>query len=278
MFYQYFIWNRLHLFSSPKISSEIHLGWLHIGAWVYLLSIYHLLSGGLVAYNMPQGERRGNEVDLYDFTYDGEISKNYLSNGLGQLTDGIEGHSNFRQDSYGIGKKGYQWIGWKSDLREQPSINIIFEFDSIRNFTSARFHCNNMYSKDVRVFRRAVLYFGVTSGWFQEKPVVFDYMRDMLMESSRYVIISIPHRVGKFIRAELYFDAKWLMLSEVVFESSKYWITNECKLHIFFSFSNLSHHALFLDKPAHLKCINYWLINWWLFNFIHCNHIILGHL
>jgi hypothetical protein len=35
---------------------------------------------------MPQGDRRG-EVDLYDFTYDGIVYENFLSNGMGQLTD-----------------------------------------------------------------------------------------------------------------------------------------------------------------------------------------------
>ena len=32
---------------------------------------------------MRQGERRGTEVDLLDFTYDGKIKDRFLSGGLG---------------------------------------------------------------------------------------------------------------------------------------------------------------------------------------------------
>jgi len=60
---------------------------------------------GVLSYNMAQGERRGNDVDLYDFTYDGRVTDNYLTGGLGQLTDGVEGHHNFRLDPDDWGHK-----------------------------------------------------------------------------------------------------------------------------------------------------------------------------
>ncbi len=44
-------------------------------------------------------------------------------------------------------------------------------------------------------------------------------MRDTLMEYARPVMITIPHRVGKFIKLQLFFDARWLMISEVSFVS-----------------------------------------------------------
>lgn len=55
-----------------------------------------LFADGLVSYSMRQGETRGNEVDLHDMTYDGEVNNKQLSGGLGQLTDGQEGQWNFR--------------------------------------------------------------------------------------------------------------------------------------------------------------------------------------
>jgi len=51
---------------------------------------------GTVTYEIPQGERRGIDVDLTDATYDGIIDGQRLSGGLGQLTDGELGQSNFR--------------------------------------------------------------------------------------------------------------------------------------------------------------------------------------
>jgi len=94
---------------------------------------------------MPQGERRGSDVNLYDFTYDGRVTDNYLSGGLGQLTDGVEGHHNFRLDPDGWGHKGYEWVGWRNDSTERPGsdagfVEIAFEFERARNFTAV---CRN---------------------------------------------------------------------------------------------------------------------------------------
>ena len=51
-------------------------------------SVYCLVvcADGVVAYNMPQGERRGPEVDLFDFTYDGKMSDTYLTGKLRAVT------------------------------------------------------------------------------------------------------------------------------------------------------------------------------------------------
>ena len=191
-------------------------------------------------------------MELADWTYDGQYSPetNILSGGLGQLLDGSEGQSNFRLDPDITGRKGFEWIGWKNDSNDRGPIQIIFEFEKVRNFTSVRFHANNMFSKDVshlfsfshvfvslclsgtttsplntqyfmqvRIFRKAVLHFGVTSAGYQRVPVVFDFMRDTLIEYARNVIIHIPHRFGRFLKMELHFDARWMMISEVYFES-----------------------------------------------------------
>ena len=60
----------------------------------------------MVKYDIPQGERRGIDVDLTDATYDGIVDGQRLSGGLGQLTDGELGQSNFRAvDRRGTGIK-----------------------------------------------------------------------------------------------------------------------------------------------------------------------------
>lgn len=53
---------------------------------------------------MPQGLRRGPELDLTDRTYDGVEKAGVLSGGLGQLVDGQKGQDNFRLDLAGHGK------------------------------------------------------------------------------------------------------------------------------------------------------------------------------
>lgn len=53
---------------------------------------------------MPQGERRGVEIDLSDKTYDGIKDDSYLQEGLGQLTDGVVGDDSFKQNLSGMGR------------------------------------------------------------------------------------------------------------------------------------------------------------------------------
>jgi len=102
-------------------------------------------------------------------------------------------------------------------------VEIVFEFERVRNFSAVRFHANNMFSKDVRVFRRAVLRFSVSGRRYSDPTtVVFDYMRDTLIEFARNVIIAVPNHVARFVNAQLYFDARWLMISEVRFESGTF--------------------------------------------------------
>jgi discoidin domain receptor family protein 2 len=177
------------------------------------------LTDAVVSYTMPQGERRGSEVDLYDFTYDGSLEDGLLSGGLGQLTDGAEGQSNFRLDPDNLGIKGYEWIGWKNDTHGPNPVEITFKFDQPRNFSAINIHTNNMFSKDVRTFRRANISFSIGGQYFLGERHVFNYMRDIIVEYARPVIIPLPPRVGRFVKIQLEFDAKWLMISEVGFDS-----------------------------------------------------------
>ena len=173
---------------------------------------------GIVSYDMPQGQRRG-DVELYDATYDGDTNDDVLSGGLGQLVDGDFGHSNFKLDPDNIGIKGYPWIGWKNDINTSDEfVEILFIFDAVRNFTRLKINCNNAFSKDVRVFEMARIEFSVT-GNIYSSLVEYKYFRDIMIEYPRYVVIPLEHKIGKFVRVRLYFDAKWIMISEVQFDS-----------------------------------------------------------
>jgi len=182
---------------------------------------------------MPQGGRRAPDVDLRDFTYDGRVTDQYLSGGLGQLTDGVEGHSNFRLDPDGWGRKGYEWVGWRNDSTrptttgvelKSDSVVIVVEFERSRRFTGIRLHCNNMFTKQVRVFRRAVVRVGLTVSDLSSlspgvEPVVYEHRQDNLIDFARNVVVSLPNLVGRFVSVQLFFDATWMLISELRFES-----------------------------------------------------------
>ncbi|KAK2152482.1 hypothetical protein LSH36_327g03009 [Paralvinella palmiformis] len=168
---------------------------------------------------MPQGQSRGAEVDLFDLTYDGTEKDNYLSGGLGQLTDNQVGTWNFRLDIDQTGHRGYEWIGWRNDSLNSGPVDIIFQFDEPRNISAVTVHCNNLFSKDIRVFRRAEVYTSTDHPDFDDQPVVYDYYRDDVIYHARNVTIPIPHLVAEYVKLRLHFDARWMLISEITFHS-----------------------------------------------------------
>ncbi|XP_022905687.1 discoidin domain-containing receptor 2 [Onthophagus taurus] len=175
---------------------------------------------GLLSYSGPQGSKRGPEMDLSDQTYDGREEGGYLSHGIGQLVDGQKGQDNFRLDISGHGK-GYEWVGWRNDTPGWVGhpLELIFEFDKVRNFSAAHLHTNNLYTKDVQVFSRAKTYFSIGGNLFSGEPVHFSYMPDLVLEHARNVTIKLHNRIGRFLKLQLYFGSRWILLSEVSFDS-----------------------------------------------------------
>lgn len=138
---------------SASRSCRLQVGWLalHVYTLLYwvLIQIFPVSAENLVSYSIPKGVQRGVEVDLSDQTYDGRDTGDRLVGGLGQLVDGQLGIDNFRSDR-GHGK-GFEWVGWRNDSSAGKPVEMIFEFDSVRNFSAMVLHTNNMYSKDVQV-------------------------------------------------------------------------------------------------------------------------------
>ena len=178
-------------------------------------------------------------MDLSDATYDGLVTDGgrRLTGGLGQLTDGELGQSNFRVDRHGA--RGYEWIGWRR--RDDPGdqtdfVELSFRFDALRNFSGVSFHANNQFTRDVRVFRAARLTFSSGGGrdrtGLRSGTVNYAYLRDDVIEYARMVPVTLQHQVGDQVTVRLYFDAKWLLISEVQFESG----IEQCLINIIIKF------------------------------------------
>uniref|UniRef100_A0A182MEP5 Discoidin domain-containing protein n=1 Tax=Anopheles culicifacies TaxID=139723 RepID=A0A182MEP5_9DIPT len=119
---------------------------------------------------------------------------------------------------------GYDWVGWRNDSLGWAGkpVEMVFEFDSVRNFSSMVLHTNNMFSKDVQVFVHAKVFFSIGGQHFTGEPVQFSYMPDTVMENARDVTIKLHHRVGRYVQIHLYFALRWIMLSEISFTSGKF--------------------------------------------------------
>ncbi|XP_054275627.1 discoidin domain-containing receptor 2-like [Macrosteles quadrilineatus] len=172
---------------------------------------------GVVSYSMPQGDKRGAAWEMFDATYDGHWDGE-LQRGLGQLTDGRVGPDNFKMGYYDYGR-GQGWVGWRNDTRSGQPVEIKFEFDQVREFTAVHIYCNNQFLRDVQVFSEAVVMFSIGGRYYVGDPITYTYMEDRIFEHSRNVTIKLHHRIGRFVKLRLHFAARWIMLSEVTFES-----------------------------------------------------------
>ena len=43
------------------------------------------------------------------------------------------------------------WIGWRNDSRNNQPVDIVFEFDTVRDFTMLNVFSNNQFTKDIQV-------------------------------------------------------------------------------------------------------------------------------
>uniref|UniRef100_A0AC34QPD2 Discoidin domain-containing receptor 2 n=1 Tax=Panagrolaimus sp. JU765 TaxID=591449 RepID=A0AC34QPD2_9BILA len=129
--------------------------------------------------------------------------------GLGLLTDGLVASSDPQKSAKN------SWIGWKKN-DTQGSVILIFEFDRIRNFTDVVLFAWGEPIDQIHVE-------------FSDDGNVFDPMTSVLSTypraldpenpTSYSINIPLPNRSGKFVRFRLTFQASWIYLTEIEFNT-----------------------------------------------------------
>ncbi|KAL4660118.1 discoidin domain-containing receptor 2-like [Arapaima gigas] len=177
---------------------------------------------GLVSYSAPIGQLmvyRGQHIYLNDSVYDGVVGySSGMMEGLGQLTDGVCGLDDFTHSHVYNVWPGYDYVGWTNESFPSNYVEILFEFDRIRNFTMMKVHCNNMFSKKVKTFRQATCYFRSASDW-EPTPVTFSPVMDDVNPSARFVTVTLNNHMASAIKCQFYFADIWMMFSEITFQS-----------------------------------------------------------
>lgn len=177
---------------------------------------------GLVSYSAPAGQQfvlpGGSIVYLNDSVYDGAIGYS-MTEGLGQLTDGVSGLDDFAQTHEYHMWPGYDYVGWRNESAADGYVEITFEFDRVRNFTTMKVHCNNMFAKGVKAFREVRCYFRADSADWEPDAVTFPLLLDSVNPSARFVTVPLHHRMASAIKCQYHFADTWLMFSEVTFQS-----------------------------------------------------------
>uniref|UniRef100_A0A803W376 Discoidin domain-containing receptor 2 n=1 Tax=Ficedula albicollis TaxID=59894 RepID=A0A803W376_FICAL len=177
---------------------------------------------GLVSYNAPVGQQLvlpgGTIIYLNDSVYDGAFGYS-MTEGLGQLTDGVSGLDDFTQTHEYHVWPGYDYVGWRNESTAGGYVEITFEFDRIRNFTAMKVHCNNMFAKGVKIFKEVQCYFRADAGDWEPGAVSSVLVLDDVNPSARFVTVPLLHRMASAIKCQYYFADTWMMFSEITFQS-----------------------------------------------------------
>ena len=142
----------------------------------------------------------------------------FLSDGLGQLTDGILAGDDYRssENVQGIGSMGYDWIGWK----RRSSLELIFHFPTIENLTSIRIHTSNLFTRDIYLFHSIFI-----ANCHNDLQTTFLLIpEDSKNIQARFINISLAFGHGMLsncLKLTLTFNnrSKWILISEVLFQS-----------------------------------------------------------
>ncbi|XP_041863210.1 discoidin domain-containing receptor 2 isoform X3 [Melanotaenia boesemani] len=175
---------------------------------------------GLVSYNSPTGEQMNlpaYTLYLNDSAYDGAVIHS-MTEGLGQLTDGECGPNDFKEDLIYKLWQGYDYVGWNNESFPSGFVEIMFEFDRIRNFTTMKVHCNNMLPLHIKAFRQVVCYFRSDSDW-EAIPLSFRPEVDDKNSDARFVTVSLANHMASAIKCQFYFADAWMLFSEITFQS-----------------------------------------------------------
>ncbi|XP_044587941.1 discoidin domain-containing receptor 2-like isoform X1 [Cotesia glomerata] len=167
----------------------------------------------IVKYKIPRGVTFGpGGSNVEDTSYDGrtDIDAKYLIDGLGQLVDGMLG------EDPRVSSTLAHWVGW-TDINPVP---LVFEFSDLREFNMCVIYAANAPVRGIEVFKNLKI-------WFSNDGESYDpsSIEVSVEEKSPYspgiipIVVSLKSRLGRFIKLELEPRSKWLLVSEISFES-----------------------------------------------------------
>jgi len=170
-----------------------------------------IFTDGVVSYSMLQGSNQ-LEDDTYDGQYDAK--QRYLYDGLGQLSDGQTGPDN-REDA-----RGDQWVGWRKSrsIKHDYPITLLFNFDTLRNFSRMTIHANNYYPKNIYAFRTVTIEF-LNNDNLNSTIITHHQPHDDQFEMARAIMINLKNHIASQLKIRLYFDGNWILISEITFDS-----------------------------------------------------------
>ena len=161
---------------------------------------------------MPQGNEREGRFNFTDSIYDGLTKDNFLSSGLGFLSDGRLAPADYVYNS------GLSWIGW--NVKRTPAPYIIFEFLDTRIFHSVTIHCNIRDQAMVKLFSEVKASFSVDGTSFNTSRT---HRSKHVTSGSSWInynaTVDLCKNTGKSVKLNFTYAGEWILISEVTFRS-----------------------------------------------------------
>ncbi|XP_050419967.1 discoidin domain-containing receptor 2-like isoform X2 [Adelges cooleyi] len=168
----------------------------------------------VISYMAPRAD-----TEFEDVSYDGDLGRTYMTGGLGMLTDGLYGADDFLQSDLQLHKSlSKRWVGWSNDSTGNI-LEMVFEFNGFRTFKEVKIHTSHIPTRDVKVFSTALIYVSLDGDKWQEWPIKLSTKSEAIKDTAVNITINLKSRVGRYIKICLYFSARWILISEVTFET-----------------------------------------------------------
>lgn len=71
------------------------------------------------------------------------------------------------------------------------------------------------------MFRSAEIFYSIGGKYYLPHTTKINYERDDTIEDARFVPLRMQNKIGRYVKIDLYFQARWIMISEVSFNSSE---------------------------------------------------------
>ncbi|KAJ2954435.1 hypothetical protein O0L34_g2705 [Tuta absoluta] len=175
----------------------------------------------LITYSAPKGgdmQAMTGGARFQDLSYDGPVRDGRLQDGLGQMTDSLTGPNDFELPEPSD-TRGTRWVGWNKSMLINDELDLTFNFSDTRVFNYVDIHTNNMFTKDVQLFKEAEVYFSLEGERWQEDYICYEPKQDRVSEHARTVHIDLQNRTAKHIMLKFRFQHEWILISEITFKS-----------------------------------------------------------
>ena len=171
---------------------------------------------------MPVGHTTAGDdkVTFNDTSYNGVITSDIYKDGTGILTDGKFGTDDAKQD------KGKEWVGWSRNSTKSSYIDVEFEFFGIKKFKDVTLTVNVDKKRSYAVFDRLQIYFAANEN-FSDTSFLQYCRRNFADSDARYnknITLPLCKNTARFIKLRLYFGGRWLLITEISFNSGIFYI------------------------------------------------------